>query len=129
MKKLTFAMRRFNKFIFVFIVLVFSLQPGCKKQPKCGCDGDVRFPLVETSGTIIYNEETGYAQFQPSDVYSTFEICDAGSVMDLLTPFEQGETVLVSGDAYDDCYKMVNPYAYANYMLRLTEIKKDQFDN
>ena len=122
-------MRKLYKFIFIFGVLVFSLQPGCKKQPKCGCDGDVRFPLVETRGTIEYNVEDGYAQFRPSDVYSTFEICDAGSVMDLLTPFEQGETVLVSGDAYDDCYKMVNPYAYANYMLRLTEIKKDQFDN
>ena len=121
-------MRKLCKFIFIIGILVFSSQPGCKKQPKCGCDGDVRFPLVETSGTIIYNEETSYAQFQPGDVYSTFEICDAGSVMHLLTPFEQGETVLVSGDAYDDCYKMVNPYAYANYMLRLTDIKKDEFD-
>ena len=122
-------MRRFYKFIFIFGVLVFSLQPGCKKQPKCGCDGDVRFTITETKGTIIYNEETSYAQFQPSEIYSRFEICDAGEVMDMLTPFEQGETVLVSGDAYDDCYKMVNPYAYANYMLRLTEIKKDEFDN
>ena len=121
-------MRKFYKFIFIVGVLVFFSQPGCKKQPKCGCDGDVRFPLVETRGTIFYNEETSYAKFQPSDIYSTFEICDAGEVMDLLTPFEQGETVLVSGDAYDDCYKMVNPYAYANYMLRLTEIKKDEFD-
>ena len=121
-------MHRFYKFIFLFVILVFSLQPGCKKQPKCGCDGDVRFSLTETRGTILYNVETSYAQFQPSDVFSTFEICDAGSVMDLLTPFESGETVLVSGDAYDDCYKMVNPYAYANYMLRLTEIKKDEFD-
>lgn len=121
-------MHRFYKFIFLFVILVFSLQPGCKKQPKCGCDGDVRFSLTETRGTILYNVETSYAQFQPGDVFSTFEICDAGSVMDLLTPFEQGETVLVSGDAYDDCYKMVNPYAYANYMLRLTEIKKDEFD-
>ncbi len=122
-------MRRFYKFIFLFGVLVFSLQPGCKKQPKCGCDGDIRFPIIETKGTIIYNEETSYAEFQPSEIYSHFEICDAGTVMDLLTPFEQGETVLVSGDAYDDCYKMYNPYAYANYMLDLKEIRKDEFDN
>ncbi len=121
-------MRKLYKFVFIIGILVFSSQPGCEKQPKCGCDGDVRFPLVEISGTIIYNEETSYAQFQPGDIYSTFEICDAGDVMHLLTPFEQGETVLVSGDAYDDCYKMVNPYAYSSYMLRLTDIKKDEFD-
>ena len=121
-------MRRLHKFIFIFGVLVFSLQPGCQKQPKCGCDGDVRFSLIEAEGTIIYNEETSYAQFQTSVSYAHFEICDAGEVMDMLTPFEQGETVLVSGDAFDDCYKRVNPYAYSNYMLRLTEIKKDEFD-
>ncbi len=120
-------MRRLHKFIFIFGVLVFSLQPGCQKQPKCGCDGDVRFSLIEAEGTIIYNEETSYAQFRSAS-FAYFEICDAGSVMDLLTPFEQGETVLVSGDAFDDCYKRVNPYAYSNYMLRLTEIKKDEFD-
>jgi len=123
-------MRKFYKFIFIFVILVFSLQPGCKKQPKCGCDGDVRFTLSEERGTLTYDEVTSYAQFQTSVPYAQFEICDAGSVMDLLTPFESGETVLVSGDAYDDCYKMVNPYAaYSNYMLRLTEVKKDEFDN
>jgi len=119
-------MRKFYKFIFIFVVLVFSLQPGCKKQPKCGCDGDVRFTLSEERGTLTYDEESGYAVFMA--IYYHFEICYAEKVMDLLTPFEQGETVLVSGDAYDDCYKMVNPYAaYGKYMLRLTEIKKDEF--
>ena len=121
-------MRRFYKFIFIFVVLVFSLQPGCKKQPKCGCDGDVRFTLSEERGTLTYDEESGYAVFMA--IYYHFEICDAGSVMDLLTPFEQGETVLVSGDVYDDCSKITNPYMYNNYyMLDLKEIKKDEFDN
>lgn len=121
-------MRNFYKSIFIIGVLVLFSQPGCKKQPKCGCDGDVRFAITDTKGTIYYNEETGYAEFQPSDIYSRFEICDAAEVMDMLTPFEQGETVLVSGDAFDDCYKIYNPYASANYMLHLTEIKKDEFD-
>lgn len=121
-------MCKFYKYIFMIGVLVLFSQPGCKKQPKCGCDGDVRFTITYTKGSIYYNEETGYAEFQPSDIYSRFEICDAAEVMDMLTPFEQGETVLVSGDAFDDCYKIYNPYASANYMLNLTEIKEDEFD-
>lgn len=120
-------MPRFFKFILIIGILIFSLQPGCEKRPECGCDGDVRFTLEETKGTITYNEETSYGQFQPTDVYSQFELCNAGEVMDLLKQFEQGETVLVSGDAYDDCYKMYNPYASARYMIDLKEIKIDEF--
>jgi len=119
-------MRKFYKFIFIIGVLVFSLQPGCKKQPKCGCDGDLRFTLSEEMGTLTYDEESGYAVFMA--VYYHFEICYAEKVMDLLTPFEQGEIVLVSGDVYDDCSKITNPYMYSNYyMLDLKEIKKDEF--
>lgn len=120
-------MQKIFKIFFFIGVIILAVQPGCEKRPKCGCDGDVRFTLDEKEGTIIYNEESSYAEFQPSNVYSQFEICNPGEFMDRFKQYEQGEPVLVSGDAFDDCYKMYNPYASASYMLELKEIKKDEF--
>jgi len=41
------------------------LAGGCKKQPKCGCDGDALDTLVSTHVYISYNATSNSASFYP----------------------------------------------------------------
>lgn len=46
-----------RKLLVVAIILapVFSYE-GCKKQAKCGCDGDVLFTLTDMQAYVYFNE-------------------------------------------------------------------------
>ena len=108
------------------MVLTFS-SISCDKQPKCGCDGDVRFELTEQPVRVYYEEETKYTYFISDYPYSYFTLCNVDEMWDEIKKFKSESTVLISGKAYDDCMKQISMYAYSNYDLRLEEIKLPPF--
>ena len=63
---------------------------GCKKQPKCGCDGDALDTLELAHVYISYNAETKSAQFGPLwSSYDIYYFCNPSEFMDELITFEQ----------------------------------------
>ncbi len=113
-------------FIITALVLVFS-SVSCDKQPKCGCDGDVRFELTEQPVRLYYDTETKYTYFISDYPYSYFTLCNVDEMWDEITKFKTETSVLISGKAYDDCMKQVSAYAYSNYDFTLEEIKLPPF--
>ncbi|MDX9902956.1 MAG: hypothetical protein RB288_02655 [Bacteroidales bacterium] len=107
----------------IAIVLIVTagviLMGGCKKQLKCGCDGDALDTLVSTHVYISYNATTNTASFYPIwDNYSVYYFCNPSEWMSELTKFEQGEEILVSGPFFYECNYLMsssNSYYY-NYM-------------
>lgn len=64
---------------------------GCKKQPKCGCDGDALDSLQLAHVHISYNAESKSAQFVPLwSNYDIYYFCNPSEFMDELITFEQG---------------------------------------
>jgi hypothetical protein len=113
--------------VFVFILTGMS----CEKQPKCGCDGDMIFELTDRRAEIYYDEDNSSAYFRDSDYGATYSLCNPGAMMDQLKQFEQGESVMVSGEAYNDC-TYINSYSYyyggpGVYMFTMTSIVPDAY--
>jgi hypothetical protein len=108
-----------RKFIVILIILapVFSYS-GCKKQAKCGCDGDVLFTLDKVEATVTYNETGTIIRFSTlSDPYSTYNFCNPGEMFPKLKDFKSGDVLLVSGSAFWECnylYQSSN-YSYQSY--------------
>ena len=113
----------------IFVVLVFGvLSLGCKED-LCGCEkGQIVFDLNEFEGNIYYYEESFTAYFVPKNIYGNFTICDPADHWDLITQFDSGEDVLITGDAADDCLQRQNPAYYSSYyVLHLDTLEVDQF--
>lgn len=116
-------MKRKKIFSNIAIVLTVTagviLAGGCKKQPKCGCDGDALDTLYNTHVYITYNATTNTAYFYPIwDNFSLYYFCNPSQWMSELTKFEQGEEILVSGPFFYECNYLMsssNSYYY-NYM-------------
>src|SRR5665647_1905103 len=74
---------------------------GCKKQEKCGCDGDALDSLNQAHVYISYNAETKSAQFRPLwSNYDIYYFCNPSAFMDELKTFEQNTEILVSGEYF-----------------------------
>ena len=119
--------QRLSAFVMVSIFVLAITSTSCDKQPKCGCDGDVRFELTEQPVRLFYDAETKYTYFISNYPYSYFTLCNVEEVWDQVIKFKSESTVLISGKAYDDCMKQVSAYAYSNYDFRLEEIKLPPF--
>lgn len=108
-----------RKFLVILIIVipVFSYS-GCKKQAKCGCDGDVLFTLSNVQAYVYYNETGTDIQFvRLDDPYSTYNFCNPGEMFPKFTDYKSGDVLLVSGRAYWDCnylYQSSN-YSYQSY--------------
>ena len=117
----------------IMIVPLFS-YPGCKKQAKCGCDGDVLFTLTDAQATVYFNESGTNIYFQTVDnPYSTYYFCNPGEMFPKFTDFKSGDVVLISGDAFWECnyvYQSSN-YSYQTYykvyMIEVTDVRVDLF--
>ncbi len=103
--------------ILIIVIPVFSYS-GCKKQAKCGCDGDVLFTLTNVQATVYYNESGTDIKFvRLDDPYSTYNFCNPGEMFPKFTDYKSGDVLLVSGRAYWDCnylYQSSN-YSYQSY--------------
>ena len=82
---------------------------GCKKQEKCGCDGDALDSLNQAHVYISYNAETKSAQFRPLwSNYDIYYFCNPSVFMEKLKTFEQGAEILVSGEYFYECNYLMN---------------------
>jgi len=89
--------------VFIFFAPVISYS-GCKKQAKCGCDGDVLFSLSARPSTVYFNEAGTNIQFIPLDEpYSTYYFCNPTEMFPKLTDYKSGDVLQVSGRVYWEC--------------------------
>jgi hypothetical protein len=102
---------------------------GCKKQPKCGCDGDALDTLKLAHVYISYDAENKSAQFIPLwSNYDIFYFCNPSEFMDELKTFEQGAEILVSGAYFYECNYLMNAgnggsYSmYKIYQIQITDV-------
>jgi hypothetical protein len=124
-----------RKILVVFIILApaFSYS-GCKKQAKCGCDGDVLFTLDLAQATVFFNETGSNITFTLlSDPYSTYNFCNPGEMFPKLKDYKSGDVLLVSGSAFWECnylYQSSN-YSYQTYykiyMIQVTDVTVDLY--
>jgi hypothetical protein len=127
--------RIIGKILVVIIILApaFSYS-GCKKQAKCGCDGDVLFTLDRSEATVYYNETgTSITFTTTADPYSTYNFCNPGEMFPKLKDYKSGDVLLVSGHAYWECnylYQSSN-YSYQTYykvyMIQVTDVTVDLY--
>jgi len=111
----------------IVIIPVFSTT-DCKKQAKCGCDGDVLFTLTNEQATVYYNETGTSITFQRlSNPYETYNFCNPGEMFPKFKDYKSGDVLLVSGHAYWECnflYQSSN-YSYGLskvYMIQVTDV-------
>jgi len=104
---------------------------GCKKQPKCGCDGDALDSLNQVHVNIQYDAVTKSAQFTAlGNPYSIYYFCNPSEFMDKIKTFEQGAEILVSGEYFYECNYLMNAgnsggsyYSmYRIYQIRVTYV-------
>lgn len=116
----------------IVIIPVFSTT-DCKKQAKCGCDGDVLFTLTNEQATVYYNETGTSITFQRlSNPYETYNFCNPGEMFPKFKDYKSGDVLLVSGHAYWECnflYQSSN-YSYGLskvYMVQVTDVTVDLY--
>lgn len=100
---------------------------GCKKQPKCGCNGDALDSLDQAFVQISYDTAAVSAQFTPvGNPYYIYYFCNPDEYMSQLAKFKQGGEILVSGEYFYECSYLMNSgnssSSYYN-MYRVYQIK------
>jgi hypothetical protein len=118
-----------NISIALMIIAGVVLSGGCKKQPKCGCDGDALDTLDVMHVYISYDADTKTARFSPIyDSYSVYYFCNPSEWMSELTKFSQGEEILISGPYFYECNYLMNAsnsyqYSYMKvYQIDVTNV-------
>ena len=127
----------FRKILVVLIIIlpVFSWS-GCKKQVKCGCDGDILRSMDEElmdRSKIIYSADGSSAYFSVSNGYysnDTYYFCNPGEMYPKFKELEGEDQIILSGDLYWECTYMMNSssssyysYYYKVYNINVTELK------
>jgi hypothetical protein len=109
----------------LLVILAVISDTGCKKQPKCGCDGDALDSLDQAFAIISYNADKNMAQFTPlNNPYNIFYFCNPQDFMGELTQMEQGAEVIVSGEYFYDCTYLMNSSNSGQYSpYKLYQIK------
>ncbi len=120
--------------ILIIILPVFSWT-GCKKQAKCGCDGDVLRSLKDelmARSQIIYSPDGSSAYFMISQGYysETYYFCNPGEMFPKFKELEGDDQIYLSGDLYWECTYMMNSgnssyysYYYKVYNINVTELR------
>jgi len=114
-----------NGAVALLLIAGVILSAGCKKQPKCGCDGDALDTLTLAHVYISYNAETKSAQFVPLwSNYDVYYFCNPSEFMDELVTFEQGAEILVTGEYFYECNYLMNAGNGSSYsMYRVYQIQ------
>ncbi|HNX84565.1 MAG: hypothetical protein KBB24_09155 [Bacteroidales bacterium] len=110
--------------VFAVAALV-AVTAGCKKQPKCGCDGDALDSLNLSNVYITYDAVNKTARFSTIwDQYSIYYFCNPSQWISELTKFAQGEEILVSGEYFYECnYLMNSSNSYYYSYMRIYQVK------
>lgn len=110
--------------ILVVIIPAFSVT-DCKKQAKCGCDGDMLFTLTRAQATVYFNETGTNITFTPLDnPYASYYFCNPQEMFPKLADSKSGDILLISGHAFWECnflYQSSN-YSYYSSMYKVYQI-------
>ena len=122
----------------IIILPVFSWA-GCKKQVKCGCDGDIlsswKDELMDRS-QINYSADGSSASFSVSSGYgyNTYIFCNPGEMFPAYKDLEGENQIQLSGDLFWECQYMMSSsnssymtYYYKVYNIKVTELKSDLY--
>jgi hypothetical protein len=122
-----------RKILVVLIIFapVFSYS-GCKKQAKCGCDGDVLEILTDRPAKVYFNDTgTSITFMKEGDSYSTYNFCNPSEMFSKISGFGYGASLRVSGSVYWDCtylYQASNSGSYSYqtmmkvYVVKVTDV-------
>ena len=99
------------------VAALVVMTSGCKKQLKCGCDGDAIDSLKLENVYITYDAVNKTAYFtRVWNPYGTYYFCNPSKWIDELTKYNNGEEILLSGEFFYDCsYVMYSSNSYYNY--------------
>jgi hypothetical protein len=121
-------------FVAVMIIAPLFSFSDCKKQAKCGCDGDILGSYTDIQATVYFNETGTNIYFMPlSNPYSTYNFCNPGEMFPKMKDFKSGDVLLVSGSYYWECnylYQSSNSSymsSYRVYMMNVTNVRVDMF--
>ncbi len=95
-----------NIAIALTLIIGLILAGGCKKQKKCGCDGDALDTLRLRHVNIIYDATLKTARF--SEYNAIYYFCNPSEWMSQLSKFDQGEEILISGPYFFECSYLMN---------------------
>ena len=115
------------------IVILFAplfINTDCKKQKRCGCRGDVLFPLNNVDSNVFFDSESPIITMQTiGDYYSYYTFCNPDEIMPKLENFKSGDELVVSGNVYWDCNYVMqassgsySAYSYRSYNIYVTDI-------
>jgi hypothetical protein len=121
-------------FVAAIIIAPLFINTDCKKQAKCGCDGDVLFVLDNKQANVYYNETGTSITFTPLDnPYSTYNFCNPSEMFAKMGDYKSGDVLLVSGNVFWECnylYQTSN-YSYGTYykvyMIQVTDVTVDLY--
>jgi hypothetical protein len=125
-----------RKLLIVLIMFapVFTIT-DCRKQEKCGCDGDMLFTLTRQQAQVYFNETGTMIYFNLlGNPYSTYNFCNPTEMFPNLEDVKSGDILLVSGSAFWDCqflYQSSNYSYYSSlykvYQVQVTEVIADLY--
>ena len=105
--------------LMIFILPLFSWS-GCKKQVKCGCNGDVigsfDNELMDRS-SIRYSSGGASAYFTISNgyYYDTYYFCNPAEMYSAYQDLEGEDQIILSGDLFWECTYMMNSSSSSYY--------------
>jgi hypothetical protein len=102
---------RIRKLIVILVmVLPVVSYSGCRKQPKCGCDGDVLFSITGQTfdhSSVVYNADGTNAYFivysGMGAYYDTYYFCNPSEMFPTFSSISSDEQVKITGDVFWDC--------------------------
>jgi hypothetical protein len=119
--------------VLIIIIPVF-INTDCKKQAKCGCDGDVLFTLTKEQAKVYFPEGGATITFQLlSNPYDNYYFCNPGEMYAKLGNAKSGDVLLVSGSAFWECNYVQqssnNQYSqmYKVYNCQVTDVYSDLY--
>ena len=125
-----------RKLLVVMIILApVVTYTGCKKQAKCGCDGDELFTLTQAEAYVDFNETGTNITFTTVDnPYSIYNFCNPSEMFPKLSDSKPGDVLLVTGAAYWECnylYQSSNSSYqqsyYKVYMIKVTNVESNLY--
>jgi hypothetical protein len=128
-------MKLFIRILFSLLIISALFTGSCKKQPKCGCDGDIIKELVGYPVYVYYDTINVSAWFNPISVpTSTYYLCNPSAYMNYLKRFNNGAYLLVDGHVYWECNYLMQAsnnsyytYMYKAYQIDVTDMYEDLY--
>jgi len=105
-KEITEMRGKIVRKIFVILIIIIPVftNTDCKKQAKCGCDGDVLFTLSKEQAKVYFTEGGATITFQLlSSPFDSYYFCNPGEMYPKLGDAKSGDVLLISGSAFWEC--------------------------